>query len=91
MKKKGWDGRVLGEVNAAQKDDLEAFITNLLQGKKVTSRSPVSTAERDLWLTYALRNSTGHDLAGKGAVAKHFFVLFQAVMNTLFTATESLY
>jgi len=90
MRKMAWDmsGDPLAQINQAQNNDFEDCIEKLLKGTLVAKRAPSCTLERDLWITYALRNCTAHELSSKKVVGKHFFALFQSVMNTVFTAVE---
>jgi hypothetical protein len=93
-KKCGWplSGNPLEEINNCQKDNLDNCIRNLLNDTmQVASRGPVSSLERDLWITYVLRNSTAHTLASKKVISDHFEELYRSIMNTLFKVIDVLY
>jgi len=93
-KKCGWSlsGDPLNGINSRREDDLDKCILDLLNGTmRVASRSSVSSLERDLWITYVLRNSTAHTLASKKIISDHFEELYRSIMNTLFKVIDVLY
>jgi hypothetical protein len=90
----GWPLTVneLRDVNSQQNNDFEATVRGLLNSTVMAlGRSPTSSIERDLWLTYVVRNSAGHDLASKLVLQERFGDIYQSILNTLFTVVDRLY
>jgi hypothetical protein len=90
---RGWPdpSGLLREVNDNQGTDLTRCLKNLLSGKSEMSRSPCCGTERDLWITYAIRNSTAHRLAARRILAEELDPLSTAVLGTLFAVIENYY
>lgn len=50
-----------------------------------------SQLERDLWLTYFIRNEAAHSLKSKRVLRELFDDIYQSILNTLFVTIETLY
>lgn len=85
----------LEHINCQQQDNFDTTVRALLANTAVAgrpvSRAPLSTLERDLWLTYVVRNSTAHGLTSKVVLQEHFDHIYQSVLNTLFAVVDKLY
>jgi hypothetical protein len=87
----------LDDINKQQNTNFDATVRALITNTAVAGmpvhrrRPPVCSLERDLWLTYVLRNSTAHSLASRVILQKHFNVIYQCVLNTLFAVVDNLY
>lgn len=90
----GWsrDGKHLGDLNKQQKQNFERTIRALLKNTATADgRRPASSIERDLWLSYVVRNSTAHSLTSKLVLQEQFDTLYQSLLNTLFAVVDKVY
>lgn len=82
----------LKDVNNSCRQNLDQTVPDLLDGHFQTSRRmSISGLERDVAITYALRNKGGHSQEPSTSIQTRAIEVYQGVFNTLFLAIKSLY
>jgi len=90
--KNGTPNAELRDINNQQNSNFDLCIQQFFDGTiKAFGRPPVSVQERDLWLTYAIRNSSAHTLESKLVVHGYIESIFAAIAKTLFKVVDALY
>jgi len=80
-------------INGDQQDDFETTLRNILDGLYAvpSGASPLSGLNVDLAVSYALRNSSAHNVIGPNVVRERFDELTNSVLWVLFRAVEEFY
>ena len=84
----------LQKVNELQNDNLPATVRALLDNTLSVGsppHEPKSLLERDLWLTYVVRNATAHRLTNLNVFAEQYAAICQSVYNIFFYTIDIYY
>ncbi len=80
------------EIKAAFDNDIDRALGELLDLTfTLSDGTKLTPLQRDLAVSYGLRNFAAHKVTFVGVIAERFREVEQAVMNTLFAAVEYLY
>lgn len=80
------------DLNNQQQNNFDATVHHLVSNTALAQgRPPATVLERDVWLTYVVRNSTAHGLASKQVLQKQFDTVYQSILNMLFAVVDKLY
>lgn len=85
-------GAELGEINQAFGVDFDKTLSDILDGQfKLSNKTGLSTAQRDVALSYGMRNRGAHDVSAAPTVWNRFGEIEQALFNVLYMAIDFLY